>query len=77
VEIDSDSEDEKEKGPVLSNSAIIGLCQQLETCCLDIEGDCSLELSHNLHHLWALLQHVEMKNLKQGMLEKWWGLAGS
>jgi hypothetical protein len=70
VEVESDSED-KETTPMLSSTEIIGLCQRLEACCLDVDGD-FLELARGLRRLRAKVRKEEMQRAKQVTLDMLW-----
>ena len=48
IEVGSESESNEGNGPGMSSETMMDLCRQLEVCCLDIDAECSLELSRNL-----------------------------
>jgi len=72
MEISSDSEDKEENGKGLSNATMMDLCQQLEASCLDIDAECSLDLSRNLRRFRAHLRQSKLKNAKQATLDSLW-----
>ena len=72
LENESDS-DVEAKRTHLECQAAIRMCQELEDHCLDVGGEHTLELSHNLRRFRAQLRREEMQSTNQKTLEDVWG----
>ena len=72
VEVGSDSEDDEVTVPCMSRTAMLNLCQQLKACCLEVDANCSFELSRNLHRFRAHVRLAELREAKQTTLTSLW-----